>query len=207
MKKINVAALYGEGTESRVFRMEFRADENKPHQVTGYGAMFDTLSENLGGFREKIAVGAFDDVLQDDVRALINHDPNLILGRTNSNTLGISVDVLGLRYNIDMPATSYGDDLMVSLKRGDITQSSFAFSVEKDSWDEDDDGRIVRTIEKIKRLFDVSPVTYPAYPDTTVAARTLTAHQQDCRCAINQDAQRRRRELDLLQAGGPSFPR
>lgn len=143
--------------------------------IRGYAALFESLSENLGGFREQILPGAFGGVLENDVRALMNHDENLVLGRTASGTLRISQDAHGLFYEVDLPDTQAARDLMTLIKRGDVTQSSFAFSVAAggDSWAEDDEGRIVRTITKVGRLFDVSPVTYPAYPDTTVGARGL----------------------------------
>ena len=134
----------------------------------------------MGGFKEIIAPGAFDDVLGDDVRALINHDGNLILARTTSGTLQLSTDEMGLRYEFTIPETSYGKDLAVSMERGDITQSSFAFTVSDDSW-ETIDGEDVRTITKVARLFDVSPVTYPAYPDANdlvIAQRSLSVYKE-----------------------------
>lgn len=143
--------------------------------IRGYAAKFDVLSENLGGFREKISPGAFDGVLEDDVRALINHDPNLIIGRTVSKTARIGIDEAGLWYEVDLPDTSAARDLAESIKRGDVSQSSFAFTVASggQDWTEDDEGRVIRTITKMQRLFDVSPVTYPAYPDATVGVRAL----------------------------------
>lgn len=152
-------------------RLEKRSDD-KP-VIIGHGAIFNTLSENLGGFREKIDPAAFDSVMDNDVRALINHDSSLILGRTKSGTLRLNKDDKGLVYEVDVPDTSYARDLMISLERGDITQSSFGFSVEEDSWGEDKDKNIIRTINKVSRLYDVSPVTFPAYPDTDVAKREL----------------------------------
>jgi HK97 family phage prohead protease len=172
--------------------VELRAadgDAEKP-KVRGYAAVFNRESENLGDaewqFREVIEPGAFDDVLNDDVRALLNHDPNFILARSKAGTgtLTIGQDERGLWYEFDAPDTTAGRDLMESLRRGDIDQSSFSFSVQKDGqrWEEtkDGDGRtlIKRTITKIARLFDVSPVTYPAYPDARVAIRSLQDFQQ-----------------------------
>jgi hypothetical protein len=153
--------------ERRYFETELKAEtrEGKETVIIGHGAVFNSLSENLGGFREMILPGAFDDVLKDDVRALFNHNSDKILGRTKSNTLVLTVDEKGLRYEITPPDTSYANDLLMSLKRGDITQSSFGFNIEKDNWKEDTDGRVIREIIKIKRLWDVSPVTFPAYPD------------------------------------------
>jgi hypothetical protein len=148
--------------------------------VVGHASVYNTMSEDLGGFREIIAPGAFDDVLENDVRALINHDGNLILARTTSGTLKLSTDEKGLKYEFDMPQTSYGKDLAISMKRGDVTQSSFAFTVENDNW-ETKDGMDVRTITKVKRLFDVSPVTYPAYPDAddlVIAQRGLSVYKE-----------------------------
>ncbi len=141
--------------------------------IRGYAAVFDTLSENLGGFREKIDPGAFSDVLDDDVRGLFNHDSNLIIGRTKAGTLKIAQDSKGLIYEAEPPDTQIGRDLVVSIERGDVDQSSFAFTVDQDKFEEDDDGRIIRTIIKVKRLYDVSPVTYPAYPDASVGLRGL----------------------------------
>ena len=162
--------------ERRHFNSEIRIEEREGDQlprITGYAAVFDKLSENLGGFREKIAPGAFDNILGDDVRALFNHDANHVLGRTKSGTLAIGIDANGLTYSIDPPDTQSARDLMASMKRGDIDQSSFGFTVDDDDWVEDDDGRTIRTIKKVSRLYDVSPVTYPAYPDTSAATRSL----------------------------------
>ena len=152
--------------------VELRAGEGEGKKIRGYAAKFNTLSEDFGGFRERIAPGFFDDVLADDVRALFNHDSNLILARSKSGTLKIGVDDTGLWYEYDHPETSYSMDLSKSLKRGDVNQSSFAFVTAEDSWDEIDNAT-VRTLVKAKRLLDVSPVTYPAYPDTSVSSRAF----------------------------------
>jgi len=200
MKKADIKELYGESAESRTFKMEFRADDDSK-TIEGYGAVFDSLSENLGGFREKIEKGAFDDVLTDDVRALINHDPNLLLARTKSNTLKISVDDHGLRYSFTPPDTSYANDLKESITRGDLDQSSFAFTIEEDDWSEDDDGRVVRTIKKFRKLFDVSPVTYPAYQDATVAIRSMGQRKEDdLKAKAKNEAEARERDLLLLNS-------
>lgn len=185
--------------ECRLFSCEFRASESDGNQITGYGAVFNSLSENLGGFREIIKPGAFDDVLTDDVRALINHDNNLVLGRTAANTLSIGVDNTGLKYSIDLPETSYAKDLRISIDRGDINQSSFGFTVESDDWQEDEEGRLIRTINKVGRLFDVSPVTYPAYPDTSAAVRSMEQYKTTLSQSTQIELEKRKRELDLLK--------
>jgi hypothetical protein len=167
--------------ERRIFesgRIEIRkASPTSPVGVRGYAAKFNTLSENLGGFREQIAPGAFDGVLQDDVRCFFNHDENLILGRTTAGTLRITADATGLMYEADLPDTQAARDLAISMERGDITQSSFAFrlAANGDSWDENEDGVIIRTITQFGRLYDVSPVSIPAYPDATSGMRSLDA--------------------------------
>ena len=167
--------------EKRLFKMETRMDEvENGLKVVGHASVYNRLSENLGGFKEIIAPGAFDDVLGDDVRALINHDYNLILARTTSGTLELSTDETGLKYEFTIPETSYGKDLAVSMERGDISQSSFAFTVDDDTW-ETVNGEDVRTITKVKRLYDVSPVTYPAYPDANdlvIAQRSLSIYKE-----------------------------
>ena len=158
--------------------------EGEPVKVRGYAAVFGKRSSNLGfgdfSFFEVIERGAFDGVLKDDVRALFNHDANLILARSKAGegTLAMGADDTGLWYEFEAPDTNAGRDLMVSLKRGDVDQSSFAFSLGKDGqvWEEKRDGdkvTVLRTIKKVERLYDVSPVTYPAYPDATVALRSL----------------------------------
>lgn len=163
--------------ETRLGTIEVRDDDGE-RRIAGYAAVFNQLSENLGGFREQIQPGAFDSVMGDDVRALFNHRAELILGRTTADTLQLETDGTGLHYRIDPPDTQYARDLLLSIERKDITQSSFAFRVEDDSWDEDDDGRLIRTIKKFRRLYDISPVTYPAYPDTTVAVRSMDDYQK-----------------------------
>lgn len=173
-------------------QVELRAadGEGERPKVRGYAAVFNSESENLGSdnyqFREIIEPGAFSDVLQDDVRALLNHDPNFILARSKGGegTLSIGQDERGLWYEFDAPDTQAGRDLMESLKRGDIDQSSFSFTVTRDGqkWEEKQEGEgptfLKRTITKVARLFDVSPVTYPAYPDATVALRCLSEFQE-----------------------------
>ncbi len=152
--------------------IELRKATDGTKKGYGYAAKFNTLSEDFGGFRERIAAGFFDEVLADDVRALFNHDPNLILGRSTNKTLRLGVDSVGLWYEYDDPNTSYSNDLLISMERGDVDQSSFAFGVKEDRWDKIDNVW-TRTLMKASRLYDVSPVTYPAYPDTQASARSL----------------------------------
>jgi len=168
--------------EKRYFNIETRTEKRDDGSttITGHAAVFNQLSSDLGGFRELIAPDAFSGVLNDDVRALVNHDPNLLLARTSSGTLNLEQTEKGLSFAFDVPDTTYGRDLIISMERGDITQSSFAFTIEDDSWETTKDGE-VRTINKVKQLYDVSPVTYPAYPDAddlTLAQRSLAIYRE-----------------------------
>lgn len=163
---------------------EVRARKGDPGGVVveGHAAVFERLSQNLGGFVERIAPTAFDRSLGDnpDVRALINHDATHILGRTRSGTLRLTKDSTGLGYEIDMPDRQDARDLIVSMERGDVTHSSFAFYVTRDGdeWSETEQGMPLRTLTAVSiHNGDVSPVTYPAYEDTNsgVAGRAYVS--------------------------------
>lgn len=163
------------GIERRVFSLsELRTEgEGDTRKVKGYAAVIDKLSEDLGGFREKVAAGAFTKTLQEaDVRALFNHDANFVLGRRKSGTLSLAEDRNGLAFEATPPDTQWARDLMVSVDRGDIDQMSFAFRTIKDQWADQDKPLATRTLLEVQ-LLDVSIVTFPAYPQTTVAVRSL----------------------------------
>jgi len=158
--------------------VELRAETNEgATMITGYAARFNSWSEDLGGFRERIRPGAFSKALMtSDVRALYNHDSNnLPLGRT-PKTLRLSEDTKGLRFEADLPDTQFAKDLAISIQRKDITGNSFSFTVE-DSGDEwrEKDGVTSRTITEFKQLFDIGPVVFPAYdsPKVQVSQRSL----------------------------------
>lgn len=143
--------------------------------LRGYAALYHTETVIGDFFREQIAPGAFDDAIpHDDVRALFNHDPNIVLGRTTSGTLALGSDARGLTYEVVLnPADSEHMRVWQMVQRGDVSQSSFGFQVIGQHWEEAARGLLpLRTITKAS-LFDVSPVTYPAYAETTVTARDL----------------------------------
>jgi uncharacterized protein len=146
--------------------------EEKKEKIIGYAAVFDDPAPETWGFIEKIAPGAFTDALKNsDTRALINHDPNLILGRKKAGTLTLKEDEKGLFYEIDPPNTSYANDLKESMRRKDLDQSSFQFTVVDENWNEEGDIPI-RTIIKVGELRDVSPATFPWYPTTESGLRS-----------------------------------
>ena len=155
---------------------EFRVTDNDDGSVTitGHPAVFGKWSEDMMGFRERVAKGAFARTLKEgaDVRALWNHDGNFVLGRTKSGTLRLSEDDTGLHMELDAPNTPTIRDLVIEpIRRGDVDQMSFGFVTKKDEWKRGEDNEIdERTLLDVD-LFDVSPVTYPAYPDTDVAVR------------------------------------
>lgn len=162
--------------EHRSVVHEFRvSDENGSPKIVGYATKFGVRSQDLGGWVEVIAPGAFDECLANnpDVRALFNHNPSAILGRTVSGTLRLSVDDTGLSYEVEPPDTQLARDLVVSMKRGDVNQSSFGFVCQDAAWGFDEVAGVdIRTVKKAE-LFDVSPVTYPAYLDATSGVRSL----------------------------------
>jgi len=155
---------------------EKRDDGVDENVIEGYAAVFNKDSLDFGGWHERIAPNAFADVVSDDAVALFNHDMNLVLGRNGVN-VSISQDDTGLKYKVKLPDTSLARDLKQLVKEGIIHQSSFAFTVAEQEWKHSKDKPSVRTITKIKRLYDVSPVTSPAYPDATVGARSFEANK------------------------------
>lgn len=168
-----------------------------PEYVEGIAAVVNTVTD-IGWFEEQIAPGAFDEALKtSDIRALGNHDPNIVLGRTASGTAEVWVNEegqLAYRFTPDEGNPAHVSWVR-SIQRGDISQSSFAFTMDTAQWSQSDKyGDMgLRTIVKIKELFDVSPVTYPAYASTTISARdeeSLKAERERMAAERNNDAER-----------------
>jgi HK97 family phage prohead protease len=162
----------------RLQNLEVRSSEDdEAPMIRGYAAVFNAWAEIVPGLiRERIAPGSFRRTLRDaDVRALLNHDPNYVLGRNKAGTLEMREDKHGLAVEIEPPDSQWARDLMVSMKRGDISQMSFGFLPVK--WTEDRGDLLDLTLEEV-RLFDVSVVTFPAYPQTEAWARSAIASIQ-----------------------------
>ena len=150
--------------------------------IEGYALKFNEYSQNFGGWFEIIEPGALDGVLDiSDVRALFNHDPNHTLARarpgSSKNTLVLTVDEIGLHYRFTAGNTAIANDLVEMLERGDVSQSSFQFSLKDWAWINDDDKGEVRVIKKFKKIFDVCPVTFPAYTNTEATVRSFEEYQ------------------------------
>jgi Escherichia/Staphylococcus phage prohead protease len=143
--------------------------------IRGYGIVYNRLSEVLGFFREQIAPEAITRTLTEDVdlRALIDHNPTALLGRKKAGTLRVESDAHGLRVEIDPPNTTAGLDIVESIRRGDVSGMSFAFRTLADRWDETVEPPIRTVTDMLVR--EVSVVTFPAYPQTDVALRSLVA--------------------------------
>ena len=183
-REIRNAAMYCEDAQPEV------RQEGNVRRIRGYAVKFNSRSSPLLGFREIIRPGAFRESLErkDDIRALINHDPGQILGRTRAGTLNVWEDSVGLAYEITPPDTQAGRDVVTSIGRGDLDGSSFGFRVDKDgeSWSRVG-GETIREINNAK-LLDVSVVAYPVYPSSEASLRSLfpDASQESVKEWINE---------------------
>lgn len=202
--------------ERRVYQastLELRkAGDGEKAVLAGYAAVFNATSEDLGGFREVIMPGAFTKSLQNrDVRALWQHDSKLVMGRASTGTLRLVEDDTGLHVEIDPPDTQWARDAMTTVERGDVNQMSFAFEVPPggETWGDLPDGTWLRKLWEVD-LWEVSGVTFPAYPQTSIAVRDhLEALRAEASSGNNGEgghagagrdlADERERELALIQ--------
>lgn len=170
-----------QGIERRFFKSDFeiRQEEGKTPALRGYALRFGGTYD-MGWYTESVDRDALSKADMSDVRILLNHDPNLILGRTTAGTARVGVDDVGMWYEVDLPGSPNGENARVAVERGDIDQSSWGFRFRTDStgrrigdkWDMRN-GKEHRTITDVATVFDASPVTFPANPDTSVAKRSL----------------------------------
>lgn len=184
--------------------LELRAaadGSTSPGTIVGYAAVFNRYSLDLGYFRETIAPGAFAKALQFcDVRAVVNHEPALLIGRASAGTLRLAEDAVGLRVEIDLPDTTTGRDVAESIRRRDMQGQSFMFTTSIDQWDWSGETPI-RTIIEVDELFEIGPVTFPAYEETSVALRAFKGHAaaNEAPPSHRVEAERCRRCLRLLE--------
>ena len=198
-----------ETMEKRSINYEFRAIPES-RTIIGTATVFNSAYD-MGWYDEEMSPEVFASADMNDVVALFNHDVNMVLARTKSGTLKLNLTGNALEYSFEAPNTTLGNDLLEMVKRGDVYQSSFAFSVEKEDWEEKGGGKPKRIIRSIKKVYDVSPVTYPANPDTMVAKRSYEqiAGKVDedlqsvidisVKSEINIDNELRRNALHLLK--------
>lgn len=158
--------------EHRSYKHEQRAATVDGNTLVGYIAVYNTLSEDFGGYREMLAPGCFEP-LPADIPALINHNTDLCIARTSAKTLELTEDNTGLAYTIDLPDTTAGRDLKVSVLRGDLTGCSFGFICNDDTWITEDDGSILRVIRSVEVCEVSVGVTFPAYSATSSQVRSL----------------------------------
>ena len=187
--------------DCKVRYAQLRAEgDDSVRRLVGHAAVFNIRTDIGGFFEEQIRPGAFSEAIRnDDVRALIDHDSSLVLGRNTAGTLQLSEDDRGLRVEITPPDTQIARDLIVSMERGDINQMSFGFSMRGGIEEWDETGEIpLRTIEKVGRLIDVSVVTFPAFPDAEVGLRSLNHFRTSSTPPVDRD--RLRRRLALIDA-------
>lgn len=179
--------------------------EEESRLISGYGLVFNSLSHDLGGFREKIAPGALEGVLEkSDIRLLLNHDDSrgmLARNKCGKGSLKLEVDEKGLRFETEAPFTSLGDEVLEYLRRGDMEQCSFGFTVESDYWEKQGDGSYIRTINKFDRIFDVSVLTVaPAYEATSVSCRSFEDFKAEEQRLLDEakkaEEEKRQAELD-----------
>ena len=198
-----------DGIELRVYGAEIvrveQRDGGMPTLV-GHAAVFNQETDIAGYFLERVAPGAFQRAIEDDdVRALFNHDVNFVLGRNRAKptpTLELAEDSTGLLTTTFPPDTTYARDLVVSIGRGDVSQMSFAFRVRKETWEEKGKHEWLRTIQDVE-LFDISPVTFPAYPTTDVGLRSLKqfkdAAEAQARGVTSESQRRAEHQAGLLR--------
>lgn len=162
--------------------LELRAapeGSKSPGTIVGYAAVFEKYSCDLGYFREKIQRGAFAKAIAAcDVRALVNHDPNKILGRKSAGTLRMVEDEIGLKVEIDLPDTSVGRDAAEDIRTRNIQGQSFSFTTSIDQWDWSGETAL-RTLVEVDQLYDVGPVVFPAYEETSIAMRSFQAQRDE----------------------------
>ena len=153
----------------------YKSEEGDKMAVEGYAIVFNSESRDLGGFTEIVAPNALDGALESntDVLALYGHDYQNVLGRQSAGTLKLSKDERGIKFNLDLPNTQLGRDVYTLVERGDLKGNSFGFTVNRDNWDKDKSGKVVRTIEEVKDLFEISIVSLPAYEATELTMRSF----------------------------------
>ncbi|MGE6516643.1 HK97 family phage prohead protease [Lysinibacillus sphaericus] len=174
--------------------VEIREAENGKRTISGYAVKWEMKSHAMGyfkRFKEQFQKGAFtESMTNDDQLALWSHDTTKVLGRTKNGTLRLFEDDIGLRFELDLPNSTLGNDAYETIKRGDVDGVSFGFRMVKQEWDENDIENITRTISKAK-LLEISPVAFPAYPDSQVSARSHDPYKEHVEDKVRSEKRKR----------------
>ena len=181
--------------------MELRVEDDGKRTLNGYAVKWNMNSHPIGydEFRERFAPGAFTQSLAaDDQRALWSHDMSRVLGRTGNGTLRLFEDEIGLRFELDLPNTTLGNDTYETIKRGDVDGVSFGFIPRKQEWDETNESGVIRTISDAE-LLEISPVAFPAYPDSAVAVRSKDPYQEYREQQQREEKRKQEKERLILQ--------
>ena len=194
-----------EGMEIRNVAYKVTSSDDEKRTIEGYAALFNVKSDGLDWLEEIIEPGAFDGVIaKSDVKAYVNHDERrglLARCKNGKGSMILSVDTRGLKFSFEAPKTSLGEEVMENIRRGDVDECSFAFTVESDTWEQKDDINWKRTIHKVEKLFDVSVVYDAAYSKTTVSLRGKEQAEESIKAEIekhqkeaNEQAEKEARE-------------
>lgn len=159
--------------------VELKEGQESEMKISGYAARFNSITTIYEGLQERIAEGAFSSSINNDIRALWDHDTKYVLGRTTNDTLTLREDAIGLGFDLVISDTSFGRDTYNLIKRRDISGVSFGFMVKDESWERLGDDCYLRTIKDVE-LLEISPVTFPAYKDTEVHARSMSEILKRC---------------------------
>jgi HK97 family phage prohead protease len=193
MDKANKRTLTLDNLEIRAVP---QSDGAEKRTISGYAAVYNSESELMYGFfREVIRPGAFDNSLNNDIRALWNHDSAYVLGRTTAGTLSIRSDAKGLYFEVNPPETTWANDLCESIKRGDINQMSFGFTVNEDNWESLEDGTEMRELLDVN-LLEVSVVTFPAYSATSAGVRSIEQAEEEVKKRYEERTKQKTSEPD-----------
>ena len=180
--------------------IEYREDNDNPI-VGGYVVRWDKMSEEMFGFREKVSRGAFLKSLNEmRVLSFWNHNSDMVLGNTENGSLVLQEDERGLKFDLTLPDTSIGRDARALIKRGDVKGMSFGFRTLREEWDEADPKKVIRTLLEV-RLYEVSPTPMPAYPQSSVAARSIedvrNSYEEYHAEKVSRESKLRKNKIDI----------
>tara|TARA_R110000823_G_scaffold32104_1_gene90685 strand:- start:330 stop:932 length:603 start_codon:yes stop_codon:yes gene_type:complete len=181
--------------------IEKRDGDTESRTISGYAVVFDKKSSVLGGknwgFIETVARSAFDGVDLSGVIATFNHNFDNVMARADSNSLNLTIDTIGLKYSFEAPNTTSGNDLLENIRNKNVKGSSFMFTVLEQKWTYKEEGTDEREIIQVDELFELGPVTIPAYPDTTAAQRSYNSNKPEAK--TDNGHEQRQRDIEIFK--------